>query len=75
VALESLHICLTINLRGVLDIVTQYPSNSMSGVSGGSSRVHWNELLTERSRKFYDGTYQWDGVDGYWDEKKRETGN
>ncbi|KAF2685558.1 hypothetical protein K458DRAFT_387517 [Lentithecium fluviatile CBS 122367] len=45
-----------------------------AGMRGGGdndrSRDHWDELLTERSRKFYDGTYEWDGSDGFWDENR-----
>lgn len=63
------------NLRGILAIAIRYSRSNMSGICGGSSKAHWNALLTERSKKFYDGTYEWDGVDGYWDEQRGETGN
>lgn len=29
---------------------------------------YWDTLLSERSRKFYDGTYTWNGGEGFWDE-------
>jgi hypothetical protein len=38
--------------------------------SDGGSRAHWDNLLTERSKKFYDGTYRWDGSEGFWDENQ-----
>ena len=31
--------------------------------------AHWDALLTERSMAFYDGTYRWNGTDGFWDER------
>lgn len=30
-------------------------------------KPNWKDYLTERSMKFYDGTYKWN-LDGYWDE-------
>jgi hypothetical protein len=44
-----------------------------TGKTGSGSNAHWNELLTERSRKFYDGTYQWVGGEGFRDEQGGET--
>ncbi|KAL5455975.1 hypothetical protein PMIN07_006868 [Paraphaeosphaeria minitans] len=29
---------------------------------------HWDGLLSNRSMLFYDGTYKWDGTDGFWDD-------
>ncbi|KAL1602832.1 hypothetical protein SLS60_006253 [Paraconiothyrium brasiliense] len=30
--------------------------------------AHWDDLLTPRSVLFYDGTYTWDGTNGFWDD-------
>lgn len=40
------------------------------GDSGAKRKPHWHGLLSERSQKFYDGTYKWNKVDGFWDENE-----
>jgi hypothetical protein len=48
-------------------------ANTPSSAAARKHPAHWDGLLSERSKLFYDGTYTWDGSDGFWDDTGSES--